>query len=213
MKKLLKKLPVMISLWSATAIFLIAMIVVIARPVSYGWAYKSEDKDIFGLGEDQNIVLVYDDEDEVEIYIDMDGLSFEMEFWYLRNDNKVQILYPSSMPSLIEDYMDAELMTEEEFEDLVRTLKSDRQTWREMWSSADKINAFKCEFNGEKFVCTTAIVFAVISGILVAAGITLSVLSTLAYVKDKKSKNNNADPESKPAEATPVEEKEDQSNG
>ena len=191
MKKFLSKLPVMIALWCVTAVLLTVMIVMAARPVSYGWAYKGDDKDVLGLGEEQEIALVFDDEDELEMFIELEGLSFEMEIWYLREGKKYGIVAPSSMPPLVQDYMGDELMTEREFEEYVRECKSDRQIWRDMWASADDINAFKCEMYGEEFVCTGAIVFTVIFGVLVVAGLTFSTFSTAAFVKGKKSKKSD----------------------
>lgn len=185
MKKFFSKLPVMICSWCLTVVALISMIVVASRPVSYDWTYKCDEQDVLGLGEEQEMSITFDD-DELEMFIEVEGMTFEMEMWYLRNGDKYAVRGFSSMPPLIQKEMGMETMSSIEFSAEVKELKADKERWREVWASADNISAFKCEFRGVEFVCHTAIVTMVISSILFVAGLALAIVSTVLFVQEKK---------------------------
>ena len=185
MKKFFGKMTVMIALWVVTLISLISMIVVSCRPVSTGWAYKCEDQDVLGIGEEQEIAITFEDEDEFEMFIELEGMTFEMSMWYLRNGDKYAPIGISEMPPLVQDYMGGEIMSSVEFSARVKELKSDRELWRETWANADSISAFKCEFAGVEFVCHTAIATMAISSILFVAGLALAIVSTVVFSQEK----------------------------
>ena len=186
MKKFMGKLPVMIIMWVVTITLLTVMIVMAARPVSYDWAYKCDEQDIMGFGEDQEIAITFEEENELEMFIEMEGLSFEMNMWYLREGNKYGVVGVSSMPPLVQDAMGESTMSSIEFYNYVKECKADRQLWREMWATADSINAFKCEMNGVEFVCNGAIAFTVVFSVLSAIGLTCSIISTVLFIKSRK---------------------------
>ncbi len=186
MKNFLKKLPVMISMWVITITLLTIMIVMAARPVSTGWAYKSEDRDILGLGEDQEITIIFEDERELEAKVELEGLYFEMGMWYLRDGDEYVGIGISKMPPLIQDVTGEDIMTAKNFEDMVDYYKEDRQLWRELWKESERISAFKCEFNGEELICYGAIAFTVIFSVLSAIGLSISIISTVLFIKSRK---------------------------
>ena len=185
MKKFLNKLPVMIVLWSVTLISLISMIVVASRPVSTGWTYKSEEQDVLGFGEEQEISITFKNEEEFDMFIELEGMTFEMSMWYLRNGDKYLPIGISEMPSLVQGYMGEEIMSSIKYSARVKELKADRELWRETWAEADKISAFKCEFAGVEFVCYGAIAFTVVSSIIFVAGLALAIVSTVIYSQAK----------------------------
>ena len=208
MKKFMSKLPVMIIMWIVTITVLVVMIVMASRPVSTGWAYKSEERDIMGLGEDQEITIIFEDEREIEAKVELEGLCFEMSMWYLRDGDEYVGIGISKMPPLILDVTGEDVMTARDFEEKVQYYKDDRQLWRELWKQSENISAFKCEFNGEELICYGAIVFTVVFSILSAIGLAGAIVSTVLFVKSRKKEvvatvNNQSQPSSPVQENQP----------
>ena len=186
MKKFLGKKGVMIALWAVTAILAALMIGMAVRPVSYGWAYTgSASAEMIGLTEDMDMELVFD-EKEIEIHAELDSISMDMGMWYLRDGREFVGYSFSYVPPIVAGELGNAVVTEDVFDQAVRDLKADKQMYKNVFANASTINAFKCDLNGEEFICTTAIVFTVVCGVFVAATLTLSVLSTKAFVKGKK---------------------------
>ncbi len=188
MKKFFGKLPVMISLWVVTAALLVITIVMAVRPVSMGWAYKSKERDIMGLGEKQEITIVFDDDNEYKMKLDLEGLYFEMDMWYLIDGNEYVTLGVSSMPPLVESAMGGDLISAKEFNDKVTEMKHNSDLRRTIWAESENINAFKCKFNGEEFICAGAIAFTVIFSTLTVIALVASIMSTVLFVNKKNSK-------------------------
>ena len=186
MKKFLSKLPVMIAMWIVTVAILTVMIIMAVRPVSYGWEYKCDEQDVMGFGENQEITITFEDERTYDMFVEMEGLTFEMDMWYLRNDDEYVTIGIAEMPPLVQDYMGETTISSIEYVEKVEYLKSDREFWREIWLKADRISAFKCEMNGVEFVCNGAIAFVVVFSILFATGLGFSTISTIFFVKGRK---------------------------
>ena len=88
--------------------------------------------------------------------------------------------------------------SEEEYEALVEALKADKKEWDALWSGEGEgmpvfnVNAFNINVNIEgvemEFVCTGAIVFASVFGVIEVALITFAILSTIFFTKSNKNK-------------------------
>ena len=196
MKKYLKKLPFMIALWIVAVTLLTITIVFAVRPVSYGWAYRSgDDRDIFNVGDEQEVTITFDEEDQLEMHFELDQMTFEVDVWYLRNGNKYATIEPSEMPEIIRDYASKDIMTEREFEEFLRDYRTDPVLRAQVWVEGNEVNAFKCEYNGEEFICVGAIVFTVTFGLLSLISIVLSGLSTIWFVQNNNQKRKDLNKE------------------
>ena len=195
MKKFLSKMPVMIVFLSLAVIGLVFYIVMLARPVSYGMTYTwnhvvtEEDASIFGeVGTEINYSLKILNDRKMEQSIIQENDGEPIEVWIIRNENKF-IMIPEGVSS------------EEEYEALVEALKADKDEWNALWAGEGEgvpvfnVNAFSIsvDINGVEieFSCTGAKIFASIFAVVEVALITFAVLSTVFYIKNRKSTNEN----------------------
>ena len=195
MKKFLSKMPVMIVFLSLAAVGLVFYIVMLARPVSYGMTYTwnhvvtEEDASIFGeVGTEINYSLKILNDRKMEQSIIQENDGEPIEVWIIRNENKF-IMIPEGVSS------------EEEYEALVEALKADKDEWNALWAGEGEgvpvfnVNAFSIsvDINGVEieFSCTGAKIFASIFAVVEVALITFAVLSTVFYIKNRKSTNEN----------------------
>lgn len=197
MKKFLSKMPVMIVFLSLAVVGLVFYIVMLARPVSYGMTYTwthvvtEEETSTFGVEAGTEISyslkILNDRKMEQSIIQENDGEPIEV--WIIRNGNKF-IMIPEGVSS------------EEEHEAWVEALKANKDEWNALWAGEGEgmpvfnVNAFNINVNIEgvemEFVCTGAIVFASVFGVVEAALITFAVLATVFYIKNRKSTNENS---------------------
>ncbi len=196
MKKFLSKMPVMIVFLSLAVIGLVFYIVMLARPVSYGMTYTwnhvvtEEETSTFGVeaGTEISYSLKILNDRKMEQSIIQEDNGEPIEIWIIRNGNKF-IMIPEGVSS------------EEEYDDMLEALKADKNEWDALWSGEGEgmpvfnVNAFNINVNFEgvemEFVCTGAIVFASVFGVVEAALITFAVLATVFYIKNRKSTNEN----------------------
>ena len=197
MKKFLSKMPVMIVFLSLAVVGLVFYIVMLARPVSYGMTYTwthvvtEEETSTFGVeaGTEISYSIKIKNDRKMEQTIISENDGEPIEIWIIRNGNKF-IMIPEGVSS------------EEEHEALVEALKANKDEWDALWSGEGEgmpvfnVNAFNINVNIEgvemEFVCTGAIVFASVFGVIEVALITFAVLSTVFYIKNRKSTNENS---------------------
>ena len=183
MKKFLSKMPVMIVFLSLAAVGLVFYIVMLARPVSYGMTYSiiqtvetEEDATESGLpiGTEAGMKIKFKNDKKATLTVIIGESEIKTECWVYRMGYKVAMLGATSD------------ITEEEYNQAVETLKADKETFNNL---AVEINAFKMgnQTDEEDATCNGAIVFAVVCGVVEVALILFAVLSTLYFVKGKKS--------------------------
>ena len=195
MKKFLSKMPVMIVFLSLAVVGLVFYIVMLARPVSYGMTYTwnhvvtEADASIFGqeVGSEINYSLKILNDRKMEQSIIQEDNGEPIEVWIIRNGNKF-IMIPESVSS-------------EEYDAMVEALKANKNEWDALWSGEGEgmpvfnVNAFNINVNLEgveiELSCTGAKIFASIFAVVEVALITFAVLSTVFYIKNRKSTNEN----------------------
>ena len=197
MKKFLSKMPVMIVFLSLAVVGLVFYIVMLARPVSYGMTYTwthvvtEEETSTFGVeaGTEISYSLKILNDRKMEQSIIQENDGEPIEIWIIRNGNKF-IMIPEGVSS------------EEEYDEMLEALKANKNEWDALWSGEGEgmpvfnVNAFNINVNIEgvemEFACKGAIVFASVFGVVEAALITFAVLSTVFYIKNRKSTNENS---------------------
>lgn len=185
MKKFLSKMWVMIVLLVLAVGGLALYIGMLARPISYGMTYSytqtvetEQDATESGLpiGSEASMHLKFKSDKRAEVTMTLGENSITTEMWIVRMGNKVAILSAVSE------------MTEEQYNQEVESFKADKTLFE---NSAVEINAFKIKADTEDSMsdmkCNGAIVFAVVWGVVEVALILFAVLSTLYFVKGKKS--------------------------
>ena len=180
MKKFLKKLPVMITLVALSVVLLGVYIYMIARPVSYGMAYKYSKKT------DENNYytnsIVVQNSKKVKMIASGKTLGTEvkktMTYWVVTKANKFAVV------GIAETDMPVPTITEEQYNEIVKLLPDN------FWESDEAVEctAFKFTVDGDTYTCTGAIVFAVVGGVVEACLLTFACLSVVFFIKDKKKK-------------------------
>ena len=179
MKKFLKKLPVMITFVALSVVLLGVYIYMLARPVSYGMAYKHSEKTDENNYIEQTIVV--QNNKKAKVTINGKVMGFEMKVtggaWIAIKGNKALFVGTS-------EGLDEVVMTEEQYNEAVKLLTD------ESFKSEDAItsNAFKMTMDGETYTCTGAIVFAAVAGAVELCLLTFACLSVIFFLQDKKKK-------------------------
>ena len=183
MKKFLGKMPVMITFVVVAVLVLALNIGMLARPVSYGMAYKGK----MDMGEGVIEATVKFKNDKVaKIKANVSGVSSEMEMWVLRNGNKIALVGVKT------DLEVPGAMDEEAYNTLVKDLKADKEEWDAFWNAEGEdamystINAFRMSEGEEKMSCAGAVAYAVVMSIVEVALIAFAALSVVFFVQDKK---------------------------
>ena len=191
MKKFLSKLPVMVTFVVVAVLLLALNIGMLARPVSYGMAYKGKTTQE-GMTLDGKFTFKNNKVVKVNAKVDMGGakVDMDMEVYYVRKGNEVVILpFFKSVPDLLKDELPENMvLTEKEFDEQLKALKADEATWDELWKSEEvmKVNAFSVGSGEEKLTCTGAVVYAVIMSVVDVALLAFATLSVVFFVLDKK---------------------------
>ena len=167
MKKFLSKLPVMITFVALAVVMLVAYIGLLVRPVAVGFTYKGKTENLLGKEVEVSIKI----KNSSEFVMTSEGEDEKIEGRYVVKGREIAII-----PMEISD-KDFKEMKEE-------ALKN----WEDVKESGMvyKANAFKTELDGEDFVCTGSIVFAIVGGVVLVALLTFGTLSVLYFVKGKR---------------------------
>ena len=192
MRKFLSKLWVMATLIAVSVVLLGLYMYMTIRPVSYGmWYTYSQTTEASGTQYTLEMSIKFIDEKRLVIKISSDDGSIETDSWYVKNGRQV----------LINGNLDAESISEEEFDAYLEDLRNNEEMWNAVWNGEDTIygsvfyaNAFKLtphtatpvEGEDEAMSCSGAVWYAVVMGIVEVALITFAVLSVIYYVKNKK---------------------------
>ena len=178
MKKFLSKLPVMITFVALSVVLLGVYIYMLARPVSYGMAYKYSKKTDADNYYTTSIVVQNNKKAKLtatgkELGIDMKET---MTYWIVTKGDKFAVV-----GVLETDIPLVPTMTEEEYNEVIKLIPD------EFWNTdaATKCNAFKFTADGDTYTCTGAIVFAIVGGIIELALISFATLSVIFFIKKK----------------------------
>lgn len=198
MKKFLGKLPVMITLVSLAVVMLVAYIVMLVRPVAYGFAYTGKD-DFFGTGKDQEISITFKNDEVARTSIKGEKDEIVVDAWVYRDGKYV--LETDFFKKIVKAddaskaYLSSFVITEEKYDDLVKSTKEFKKEDPKAYEAkleeiGYKANAFKLVVGEGKdavtYTCTGSIVFAAVGGVVLVALLTFGTFSVVYFIKGKK---------------------------
>lgn len=203
MKKFLGKLPVMITLVSLAVVMLVAYIVMLVRPVAYGFTYKGK-QDLMETGKKQEISIKVKNDEVARTTIKGED-EIIVDAWVYRDGNylvpmnggfgyKKVIKADEATKAYFEEYC---IKTEAKYDEWVNQLekykKEEPKAYEtELKEFAYKTNAFTLTVGEGKdaitYTCTGSIVFAAVGGVVLVALLTFGTFSVIYFIKGKKKK-------------------------
>lgn len=206
MKNFLSKKSSMITLLILAVAFLAIYIVMLARPVSYGWGYTGKHTEAgvttkarYTIWNDKTVTIktvtsaenVKDTVYEMDCWMIRDGKYVISGNDYVKEFKKFVILGEEATAEDLKDMNENQVMTEEDYNDMVKFAeemkKADKDAYYEsLKERANTVNAFKItEKIGDKtyeYTCRGAIAFAIVGGIVelvLVAGAAMAVVNNL----------------------------------
>ena len=206
MKQFLRKKPVMISLVAVAIFMLVVYVVMLARPISYGFNYVyTQTKDIseqtiklnFKSSSvlRQKLILEQEDEKDVKITTDL---------WIYRDGDTAYIIgvkkyiKSTELTKLeIEELNDSDdIMTKNEYKVAIEEIKKAKKQSHAQYEMVlniksdgmkiEDIGIYKIE-NGDMVAKNIqAVLFTIIHGILTVAVITFATISVVLFIKQRK---------------------------
>lgn len=206
MKKFLGKLPVMITLVSLAVVMLVAYIVMLVRPVAYGFTYKGK-QDFMETGKKQEITMKFNNDEVARTTIKSEDDEIVLDSWIYRDgDYVVPVesgfgLVPCLKKVVKADeatktYLEKNLViSEAEYDDMIKGVKEFKEKDPKAYEAGlkkvgYKANAFKLVIGEGKdavtYTCTGSIVFAAVGGVVLVALLTFGAFSVVYFIKGKK---------------------------
>ena len=199
MKKFLGKLPVMITLVSLAVVMLVAYIVMLVRPVAYGFTYKGKE-DLYETGKKQEVTMKFNNDEFARTTIKGEEDDVVVDAWIYRDGEYVVTvngLFKKVVKADAETkaFLEKLVVSEDVYDEMVKAFKEAKKEHpeeykEELKESAYKVNAFKMTIGEGKdavtYTCTGSIVFAAVGGVVLVALLTFGAFSVVYFIKGKK---------------------------
>ncbi|MBR1987654.1 MAG: hypothetical protein IKA36_01310 [Clostridia bacterium] len=199
MKKFLGKLPVMITLVSLAVVMLVAYIVMLVRPVAYGFTYKGKE-DLYGTGKKQEITMKFNNDKYARTTIKGEEDETIVDAWIYRDGKYIapvggtfkKVVKASETDKV---FLEKLVISEDAYDEMVKTFKEAKKEHpeeykEELKESGYKVNAFTMTIGEGKdavtYTCTGSIVFAAVGGVVLVALLTFGAFSVVYFIKGKK---------------------------
>ena len=203
MKKFLSKKPVMISFIVLAVVMIAVYIGILARPVSYGFAYNYKDynedtktKSSYSMVINSNKVMTQTMVEETE----EETTKEVVELWIYQDGDRIQVLgvkeYVSSTEMTAEELKAANkfALTEEAYNEIIEGIEKTKTESPELYEEAKEemaqFGTFQVDMGSEEnpqiFKNTQAIAFTVVHGLVTIALVAGAVLSVVFVVSKKK---------------------------